>query len=789
MNSHPTTRYYPYPQTGLSSDQVALRTENGLVNHTPEKITKTTGQIIRDNFCTLFNLFNLLIAIALASVEAWKNMVFIVVILMNTLIGILQELHAKRLVDQLSLLSMPHARVVRDGQELDIPVEELVLDDIILLESGRQVCADSILMTGNAEVNESLLTGESDPVGKCPGDMILSGSFIISGKCRAKVEHIGDGNFASRLAHEAKQLKKTNSELLSSMRKVTRFTGFLIVPLGILLFAESYLVRQTLLADSVVSTAAGLLGMLPKGLVLLISISLAVGVGRLARKQVLVQDLYSLETLAHVDVLCLDKTGTITEGKMKVKDVVFMEPAPSVPFGLLMGSFLHFTDDNNATFQALHAHFKENSRYRPVHQIPFSSQRKWSAMTFGEFGTLVIGAPERLSKKPLSGELAKELKSGTRIIMAGVTALPVLPDKELPDIRPICAILISDTIRAGARETLAYFQREGVSLKVISGDNPAAVSYIAGQAGLPGARNYVDMSVLTTEEEIRRAAGAYTIFGRVSPQQKKQLVQALQLDGHSVAMTGDGVNDILALREADCSISVAEGSDAARQVSQLVLLNSDFSSLPQVMAEGRRVVNNITRVAGIFFVKTIYSILLSAYCAASNIPFPFLPIQITLIDLIIEGYPSFFLSFEPDSRKIRERFLPAVLRRAAPNALAITALAMITRHLAVSIGMPDGTLSVILYLLVGILGIEAVLKACMPLNRLRSFLFVTTAAGFFTAVFLFQDLLQLPPLSMGDLPFFVMVAGTGLLFERCISLIIDRKRYETPYKKDIPGEA
>lgn len=786
MSSHPITRFYPYPQTGLSSDQVALRKESGLVNATPEKITKTTGEIIRDNLCTLFNFFNLLIAVALASVGAWKNMVFILVILMNTLIGILQELHAKRLVDRLSLLSMPHATVVRDGLEQTIPVEELVLDDIILLESGGQVCADSILMNSNAEVNESLLTGESDPVGKSPGDLILSGSFIISGKCRAKVEHIGDNNFASRLASEAKKLKKTNSELLSSMRKVTRFTGFLIVPLGILLFAESFLVRQALLSDSVVSTAAGLLGMLPKGLVLLISISLAVGVGRLAKKQVLVQDLYSLETLAHVDVLCLDKTGTITEGKMKVKDVVLLEPAASFPFELVMGSFLHFTDDNNATFQALHAHFKENSRCQPIHQIPFSSQRKWSAMTFPEFGTLVLGAPERLSKKPLSGELTKELHSGTRIIMAGVTSEPVLPDRELPHIRPLCAILISDTIRAGARETLAYFKREGVKLKVISGDNPAAVSCIADQAGLPGARNYVDMSGLTSDEEIRQAAEAYTVFGRVSPQQKKQLVQALQRDGHSVAMTGDGVNDILALREADCSISVAEGSDAARQVSQLVLLNSDFSSLPQVVAEGRRVVNNITRVAGIFFVKTIYSILLSAYCAAANIPFPFLPIQITLIDLMIEGYPSFFLSFEPDGRKIQERFLPAVLRRAAPNALAITALAMITEHLAVGIGMPDEMLTVILYLLVGVLGIEAVLKACVPLNRLRMFLSVTTAAGFFTAVFLFHDLLQLPLLPRADLPLFVMVICTGLLFERCISLIIDRRRYETPYKKRYP---
>lgn len=789
MANQRISRFYPYPHTGLSAEQVARRVESGLVNHAPEKITKTNGQIIRDNFLTLFNLFNLLIAVALAAVGAWKNMVFILIILLNTCIGILQELHAKKLVDQLSLLSIPHAKVIRDGQTKEIPVEELVLDDILLLEGGKQVCADAVLINGTVEANESLLTGESDPVGKQAGDMVMSGSFIISGKCRAKVEHIGDENLASRITQEAKKLRKTNSELMTSMRKVTRLTGFLIIPLGILLFVEAWVVRGNLLADSIISTSAGLLGMLPKGLVLLISISLAVGVSRLAKKEVLVQDLYSLETLAHVDVLCLDKTGTITEGRMNVKKVIPLSSSQPFPFESVMGSFLQFSDDNNATFQALHNYFPVNSQYQPLEKVAFSSQRKWSSVTFQNIGTLVIGAPERLSRQPLSRELNQAILAGTRVLMAGWTKQPVFPDRELPELQPLCAILISDSIRANAAETLAYFQREGVALKVISGDNPAAVAHIASLAGLKNAEAYIDMSEITEEEAIREAARTYSVFGRVSPHQKKQLVQALQKDGHSVAMTGDGVNDILALREADCSIAIAEGSDAARQVAQLVLLNSDFSSLPQVMAEGRRVVNNITRVAGIFFVKTIYSILLSIYCAAANIPFPFLPIQITLIDLAIEGYPSFFLSFEPDSRKVQGRFLPEALRRAAPNALAITAVVLISEHLAFTAGIPDSTLAAMLYLLVGTLGIEAVFKACLPLNKLRIFLFTTMTIGFFTAVFLFKDLLQFPLLPARSWPFMIMIICTGLLFERCLCLIINRRDIELPLKPDTPKEA
>ncbi len=577
--------------------------------------------------CTLFNL---LIAIALALVGAWSNMMFICIIAVNTLIGIVQELHAKKLVEKLSLLSAPTVRVIRDGKHSEIPIHELVEQDVIELEAGNQVCSDCVILVGEAEVNESLLTGESDPVLKPEGSHLLSGSFIASGRCRACVEHVGAENYAAAIAREAKRLRGIHSELLSSMRKVTHFTAFLIPPLGILLFLEAFLLRGDTLNHAVVTTAAGLLGMLPKGLVLLISISLAVGIITLSRKKVLVQELFALETLAHVDTLCLDKTGTLTQGKMQVESDVFS----------------------------------------PIHKIPFSSERKWSAIEFQNAGTFVIGAPERLGAS-VPPHLERDEQTGKRLLLAGYTKEPLDQNGPLPHIQELAYIVISDSIRPNAAETLAYFQKEGVALKLISGDNPVTVSALAKQVGFPEAERYLDMTGITEEAQIEKAAADYSIFGRVSPLQKKQLVQALQKKGHVVAMTGDGVNDLLALRQADCSIAMAQGSDAARQISQVVLLDSDFSALPSVLSEGRRVVNNITRVAGVFFVKTIYSVLLSLVCLVLNIPFPFMPIQITLIDLIIEGYPAFFISFEPDNRRITGRFLPSVLRRAFPNAVSI----------------------------------------------------------------------------------------------------------------------
>lgn len=763
----------PNAERGLSAQQVAEKRSQGRQNTQPEKATKSTGQILKDNICTLFNLFNALIAIALALVGAWSNMLFILIIALNTLIGIVQELHAKKLVDELSLLSMPMARVVRDGALLEIPVQELVEEDVMELDAGQQVCADAVILAGTVEVNESLLTGESDPIPKGAGEHLLSGSFIVSGRCRACVEHVGMENYAAKIAHEAKKLRRVNSELLSSMRKVTRFTGYLIPPLGILLFLEAFLLRGDAINHAVVTTAAGLLGMLPKGLVLLISISLAVGIIALSKKRVLVQELFALETLAHVDTLCLDKTGTLTQGNMQVEEVVLTDLGRSMAFEEVIGSFLRATDDNNATFQALQAHFAPSEGLLPVEKIPFSSERKWSAVQFQDF-TFVIGAPERLAgKDALFWE--KEFAAGRRVLVAGITEQSVAADRPLPEIQLLASIVLSDPIRPNAAETLAYFQREGVDLKLISGDNPAAVAALAKKAGFPQAERFIDMSNETEEADVERAAQEYSVFGRVSPLQKRQLVQALQRQGHSVAMTGDGVNDLLALREADCSIAVAAGSDAARQISQVVLLDSDFSALPNVLNQGRRVVNNITRVAGVFFVKTLYSVFLSVVCLLLNIPFPLVPIQVTLIDLIIEGYPSFFMSFEPNGKKVTGRFLPTVMRRALPNAVSILVCFLLWLGLAQVVPIPEAQDSTLFYLLVGTVGVQAVFKASWPLNKLRTFLCVTMTVGFYGAVILFHTLLQVALPTGMTLLLFAGFALLSLGIERGVAALIRRR--------------
>ena len=657
---------------GLTEAEAKRLRELGGGNTPPPPITKSASQIVRGHVCTLFNLFNVLIAIALALVGTWSNLLFILIIALNTVIGIVQELHAKKLVEQIAVLTAPKARTLRSGCLRELPVEELVLGDVISLESGMQIPADALVLEGEVETDESLLTGESIPVRKTPGEMLFSESVVVSGACMAQVERVGADNYATRLTQEARAAAPDHSELLTFMGQVTRFTAFLIPPLGLLLFFQAYFLRGAPMFDAVTTTAAGLLGMLPKGLVLLITVSLAVGVAKLARSRVLAQNLFSLESLAHVDVLCLDKTGTLTEGNVRVERMVPLAKNPPIPLTEWMGAFLAHSDDNNATFQAMRRYFSHaGSSLEPMAKIPFSSQRKWSAMTFPEVGTLAVGAPDRMTGTDLPEELRAEIQKGKRVLMIASTSYSVASDAPLPEMTALAALVLSDPIRSGAADTLAYFRREGVAVKVISGDYPAAAAAVAARAGLENASAWVDMSRVDTEEGLRRAAAKYTVFGRVSPEQKRQLVEAFQAQGHRVAMTGDGVNDILAMRKADCSIAMAHGSQAARQAAQVVLLDSDFTALPRILLEGRRVVNNMTRVAGVFFVKTIYSILLSLFCVLTNLPFPLIPIQVTLIDLFIEGYPAFFQSFVPDGRKLTGRFLPSVLRRSLPNAVAI----------------------------------------------------------------------------------------------------------------------
>ena len=756
------------PLHGLSEAEARRRLEAGGGNASPVSITKSAGQIVREHVCTLFNLFNVLIAIALALVGAWSNLLFILIIALNTAIGIVQELHAKRLVEQIAVLTAPKARVLRDGEIRELPVEELVLGDVLALERGIQIPADALVLEGEIETDESLLTGESVPVRKTPGEELLSGSVVVSGACMARVERVGVDNYATRLTQEARAVVPDHSELLTSMGQVTRFTGFLIPPLGLLLFFQAYVLRGTPLFGAVTTTAAGLLGMLPKGLVLLITVSLAVGVAKLAKSRVLVQNLFPLESLAHVDVLCLDKTGTLTQGNMRVERVVQLTKDLPIPLADWMGAFLTHIDDNNATFQAMRACFPiRDIPQTPTGKIPFSSQRKWSAVTFPELGTLVVGAPDRMTGTRLPEELSAEIRRGKRVLMIASTSFPVDPDGPLPEMTALAALVLSDPIRPGAAHTLDYFRREGVRIKVISGDHPAAAAAVAAQAGLEDA-SWVDMSQVNTEDELLRAAQQYTVFGRVSPEQKRQLVQAFQDQGHRVAMTGDGVNDILAMRKADCSIAIAHGSQAA----QVVLLDSDFTVLPNILLEGRRVVNNMTRVAGVFFVKTIYSILLSLFCVLADLPFPLIPIQVTLIDLFIEGYPAFFQSFVPDGRALTGRFLPCVLRRSLPNAMAILLSSAVLLLGGGVLGLPAGQIPLALYLVIGAVEVDALLKSCLPLTSLRGFLFLTASVGFFCAVLLFHAVLSLPSLLPGTAPLVLLVSAGAVLAERLCAFIL-----------------
>lgn len=745
---------------GLSTEEVAKQKELGLQNNYEENVAKSTKDIIFDNVMTLFNFLNFAIAVCLLFVGAYSNLAFLAIIIVNMSIGIFQEIHARNLVQKLSIVAKENVHVVRNGVQQEIDTKELVMEDIVIISAGEQVPSDMEVIDGKVEANEALLTGESDLIEKEIGDTLLSGSFIVSGQAYARVIHVGAENYAVKITQEAKVHKPIQSELVNSIRKVSKFTSWVIIPLGIILFVEAFWLRDAGIKTSVVASSAALLGMLPKGLVLLISIALTTGVIKLAKKRILVQDMYSIETLAHVDTLCLDKTGTITEGKMKVQKAIILHDKYEELFPQIIGSYLSESTDNNITMQAIRDHYEVSNRFGAKEVLAFSSERKWGAIEFPEIGTVYLGAPERLvddSRLPEAVFTAQE--NGYRVLMLAIAEQQPLNETKMPYLEPLAILEIDDPIRQNAKETLAYLKEEGIDLKVISGDNPVTVSNIARRAGLPGYESYIDLSTKTTEAEVREAVQQYTVFGRVSPQQKRTIVRELKDTEHVVAMTGDGVNDVLALREADCSIAMAEGDGATRQISNLVLLDSDFTTLPDVLFEGRRVVNNVTRVSSVFFIKTIYSFILSIICALTAIAFPFIPIQVTLIDLAIEGYPAFFLSFEGDKRKVVGKFLPTALKNASVNALLVVANIIAVYLIGQNQGFSSlDTTTLMYYLLVGI-SCMAVVRACLPLNPLRIFLVFSTIIGIYVAAMLFHNILEIGFLTSQTMGlFFIMMA-------------------------------
>ncbi len=768
---------------GLSDKEVEEQIQKGNINKMQNDNLKSTGKIIYDNVFTLFNLYNLLIAIALISVKAYTNVFFFLIITINVLIGIIQEIHGRNLVKKLSILNSLKTTVIRNGKQEEIDIEKIVLGDLIVLSQGDQIPSDSYVIDGEVEVNEALLTGESDLIFKAKNEKLFSGSYIASGKCYAVVEKVGENNLANQIISSAKKEKPNNSELINSMKKVTKFTSFVIIPIGIALFVQAYITRQTDLTQSVIATSAALLGMLPKGLVLLITIALESGVIKLAKKQVLVQELYSIESLAHIDTICLDKTGTITTGKMKVAEIkLYNEDVLPKKLNEMMTAFVNVTEDNNATFKALKNYFKGDIHYEKVDDIPFSSERKWSSISFKDMGTIIVGAPERLfekTNKNMPERIIELQKSGKRVLSIAYTK-NIVSTSELPELEVVASVILEDPLRKNAKEMLGYFKKQGVDVKIISGDNALTVSNIAKTAGLESYDSYIDLSTIKSDDEIIDLVDKYSIFARVLPHQKSIIVRALQFKNHKVAMTGDGVNDVIALRQADCSITLPDATDSAKQVSQIVLINSDFSVLKDTLMEGRRVVNNITNVARIFFIKTIYSVILSIFCILTNMEFPFIPIQITLIDLAIEAYTSFFITFEKNEKPIRGKFLKTALINAMPFAIVIMLNIIFLTFTTNVLGIAQESITTIMYLLIGFVSILAVEEVCMPFNKVHVFLFTTTAIGFYVAVILFRNILKLAPIAINGIYIFIILAIISYLL-----IIIKRKMYKSKWMEKI----
>jgi cation-transporting ATPase E len=772
------------PGTGLTAEQVQDRTGRGLVNRAPESLSKSVRRIVSENVFTLFNLLNVGLALLVLMVGSYRNLLFILVIISNTVIGIMQELRAKRTIDRLSIMTAPVAHVVRDATEQDIPCERLVLDDVMVLLPGNQVCADSVLITGQSlSLDESLLTGEADPVHKRPGDALYSGSFVVSGSGRARVVTVGENGYASSITREARYFKKPNSQLVASLNRIIRTISYIIVPLGVLLFLRQFFLSGMTLEDAVVSTVASLIGMIPEGLILLTSVALAVGVVRLGMRRTLVQQLPSIETLARVDVLCLDKTGTITTGTMRVEETVPLVGTAEDDINDALCALSRALTESNATFRAISAHFAGDPGWDCLMAVPFCSDRKWSAAAFEERGAFVLGAPDVLfpGDEGVLSKAEEYATNGLRVLALARTGGRVREDAPLPPLERMALVVLSDEIREEAADTFRYFAEEGVTIKVISGDNPSTVSAVARRAGLSGFDDCIDMSALPENARMEEIVRDHTVFCRVNPRQKKELVKALQAQGHVVAMTGDGVNDVLALKEADCSIALASGSDATRHASQLVLLDSNFDSLVHVVAEGRRVLGNIERVATMYLVKTVTSIVLGLLFIVLPAAYPFFPIHLTLISTLTIGVPSFFLALEPNRERIGGHFLKNVLARTLPSAGAAVLGLLFVQVFGLVLRLPEGQVRTLSVLVMGSVHMMVFIKAAIPLRVWKAALLSAMAAGMAAALFFFRELFMLAPVNVAMVAFaagFVLTAWPAIRAgERKIALshgVIDR---------------
>lgn len=788
--------------TGLTDEEVRQRVEEGFTNRTDISTDKTTKEIVISNVFTYFNLIFLVITILLIMVGSFRNLTFLPIIIGNTVIGIVQEIRAKKTLEKMSLLNAPRADVIRNGSVKQISTEELVKDDVILLTAGKQICADAVVISGNIQVNESLLTGEADEVEKTEGSTLMSGSFVVSGECYARLEKVGNESYISRLSLEAKSMGgKEQSEMIRSINLIVKWVGIVIIPIGLILFWQSHFVNGESITKSVTSTVAAIIGMIPEGLYLLTTVALALSTMKLARKKVLLHDMKSIETLARVDVLCVDKTGTITEPDMKLKEIFLCKNSgadgtqTALTLDELKSLILDYANasvDNNATMLALKAYAADaltnntSALHRTaVSQQAFSSSLKYGSVTFSD-GTYLLGAPEFIMHEDfarIEEEIIPYADKGDRVLLFARYNGENVENGINGSVTPLGFVALANPIRANAVKTFEYFKSQGVAIKVISGDNPRTVSRIAIQAGIESAESFVDAATLDTEDKIADAVNKYTVFGRVTPKQKKQLVKALQAKGHTVAMTGDGVNDILAMKDADCSVAMASGSEAAAQAAQVVLLDSDFAHMPDVVYEGRRVVNNIQRSASLFLVKNIFSLLLSLFSVILMVTYPLEPAQVSLISMFTIGVPGFLLALEQNKDRIKGHFITNVMLKALPGGLtdviAVGALVVCGEVFCIS----DASIGTIATLVLSVVGFMILFKISEPLNGMKYAVIIGNIAGLVFSGFFLKKLFALTDLSNICILLMIVFGFAAESLFRNLTLLVEKLRGSYEKKK------
>ena len=788
--------------TGLTDEEVRQRVEEGFTNRTDISTDKTTKEIVVSNVFTYFNLIFLVITILLIMVGSFRNLTFLPIIIGNTVIGIVQEIRAKKTLEKMSLLNAPHADVIRNGSVKQISTDELVKDDVILLTAGKQICADAVVISGNIQVNESLLTGEADEVEKTEGSTLMSGSFVVSGECYARLEKVGNESYISKLSLEAKSMGgKEQSEMIRSINLIVKWVGIVIIPIGLILFWQSHIVNGESITKSVTSTVAAIIGMIPEGLYLLTTVALALSTMKLARKKVLLHDMKSIETLARVDVLCVDKTGTITEPDMKLKEIFLCKNSgadgtqTALTLDELKSLILDYANasvDNNATMLALKAYAAEaltnntSALHRTaVSQQAFSSSLKYGSVTFSD-GTYLLGAPEFIMHEDfarIEEEIIPYADKGDRVLLFARYDGENVENGINGSVTPLGFVALANPIRENAVKTFEYFKSQGVAIKVISGDNPRTVSRIAIQAGIESAESFVDAATLDTEDKIADAVNKYTVFGRVTPKQKKQLVKALQAKGHTVAMTGDGVNDILAMKDADCSVAMASGSEAAAQAAQVVLLDSDFAHMPDVVYEGRRVVNNIQRSASLFLVKNIFSLLLSLFSVILMVTYPLEPAQVSLISMFTIGVPGFLLALEQNKDRIKGHFITNVMLKALPGGLtdviAVGALVVCGEVFCIS----DASIGTIATLVLSVVGFMILFKISEPLNGMKYAVIIGNIAGLVFSGFFLKKLFALTDLSNICILLMIVFGFAAESLFRNLTLLVEKMRGSYEKKK------